>query len=234
MVVPPVTFQDVTKVAIIGAISTMTYGCALLLLEHKEVLNEDMLKYNLCLIQQGHRILLLNRERSSWMGCWNGIGGKLEANEQPRAAMQREMEEETGLASPELTFKGIITWSNPDGSHYGGMYLYLALLAEEIDFHTPMKTDEGILDWKSAEWITHPENQGIASNISRSLDRVLHDRECYHYHSIFIENELVDQLCRPISAQLEWDEKSRQSYLIQFMIDYKAERQLQSTITVGS
>lgn len=35
-----------------------------------------MIKYNLCLIRQGNKILLLNRERSPWMGCWTkeGIG----------------------------------------------------------------------------------------------------------------------------------------------------------------
>ncbi|MDT2194339.1 NUDIX domain-containing protein [Paenibacillus larvae] len=37
-----------------------------------------MITYNICFIRRGDQILLLNRQKSSWMGAWNGIGGKIE------------------------------------------------------------------------------------------------------------------------------------------------------------
>lgn len=45
-----------------------------------------MIKYNLCYIRKENKILLLNRELPGWMGCWNGVGGKLQANEEPRVS----------------------------------------------------------------------------------------------------------------------------------------------------
>lgn len=132
-----------------------------------------MIKYNLCLIRQGTKILLLNRERSAWMGCWNGVGGKLEQGEQPRPSMLREIDEETGIDGLSIQFKGLITWTNSIGNGFGGMYLYLADLPEDYMYKVPRKTDEGLLDWKEIDWILHPENLGVASNIPSCLEKIL-------------------------------------------------------------
>jgi 8-oxo-dGTP diphosphatase len=46
----------------------------------------------------GSRIALMRKERPAWQrGKWNGIGGKIEGDETPKAAMAREFREETGL-----------------------------------------------------------------------------------------------------------------------------------------
>lgn len=42
-----------------------------------------MIEFTVCYIKQDTKILLLNREYPAWMGCWNGVGGKLEAGESP-------------------------------------------------------------------------------------------------------------------------------------------------------
>lgn len=94
-----------------------------------------MLKYNICFIKRGEEILLLNREKASWMGCWNGIGGKLDPLETPRAAMIRELEEETGIQAYSLHFKGLVTWKGDDFD-YGGMYAYIAEVPHEIERST--------------------------------------------------------------------------------------------------
>jgi 8-oxo-dGTP diphosphatase len=48
--------------------------------------------------QVGSKVLLIKKERPEWQkGRWNGIGGKVEANELPLNAMRRELYEETGL-----------------------------------------------------------------------------------------------------------------------------------------
>lgn len=176
-----------------------------------------MLKYNLCLIRQGSKILLLNREKPTWMGCWNGVGGKLEQEEQPRASILREIGEETGLELYELSFKGLITWSMTDGSGFGGLYLYLANLPEDYVYETPIKTDEGILDWKEIDWILHPENLGVASNIPPCLEKILYEQNCYNHHSVYQGNTMVKQFSTLLDARIELDEDDRNEYLNKYV-----------------
>ncbi|WP_042162981.1 NUDIX hydrolase [Paenibacillus gorillae] len=181
-----------------------------------------MLKYNLGLVRQGSRILLLNRERSSWMGCWNGVGGKLDKGESARSSMEREIAEETGIA-PEafhsLHFKGMITWTSVSGTDFGGMYVYVAELPDDYRYETPRKTDEGILDWKEISWIMHPDNQGVASNLPTCLMKLLEDERCYNHHSIFDNDDMVEQISTEIESVIEYDEERRQSYLERFKLE---------------
>ncbi len=171
-----------------------------------------MLKYNICLIKRGNEILLLNRERSSWMGRWNGIGGKLEPDEEPRSAMIRELEEETGITDYDLHFKGIVTWSSR-GSQFGGMYLYLAEVADTMDYPTPIRMDEGILEWKSVEWILHKDNGGVASNLPQVLERSLASDDCFDHHCFFIGDHIEEQLATLMPAAFEYDHACRSRYL---------------------
>lgn len=46
---------------------------------------------------QGNKILLAMKKRGHGMGRWNGMGGKVEANETIKAAAIREAEEEVGI-----------------------------------------------------------------------------------------------------------------------------------------
>lgn len=47
---------------------------------------------------QGHEVVLIRKNKPDWQrGKLNGVGGKVEPGESPRAAMQREFEEEAGL-----------------------------------------------------------------------------------------------------------------------------------------
>lgn len=146
-----------------------------------------MFKYNICFLKQNDQILLLNREKPSWMGRWNGVGGKIEENESPRESALREIKEETGIVLDSIDFKGIVTWI-VDGKLTGGMYAYFAELPSDFIYETPIKTPEGILDWKSLEWIMHPENNGIADIIPKSIHRFIDDANCYE-HRCFYEND---------------------------------------------
>ncbi|XEC96561.1 NUDIX domain-containing protein [Paenibacillus tarimensis] len=174
-----------------------------------------MIKYNICFIKRGHEILLLNREYPSWMGCWNGIGGKVEQGETPRDSMIREIEEETNMKEYTLSFKGIITWS-VDGSHVGGMYTYMAEVPETLTYATPIKTDEGILDWKTMGWVLHEQNRGIAANIPESIETILHDPDCYDHLCVYENGLLKNQTSRKIDPLFEHDEALRDAYLSQF------------------
>src|SRR5690606_27143527 len=99
--------------------------------------------------------------------------------------MLREIYEETSIDPPILTFKGFITWSNEQGRDFGGLVLYLAELPMDYEYHAPIKTDEGILDWKEMKWILQTDNIGVASNIPGCLESLLYDDKCYNYHSVF-------------------------------------------------
>ncbi|QHW29959.1 8-oxo-dGTP diphosphatase [Paenibacillus rhizovicinus] len=173
-----------------------------------------MIAYTICFIRRGSQILMLNRERASWMGCWNGIGGKLEPGETPRASMEREFREETGIETYDLQFKGLVTWLL-DGAKFGGMYAYLAEVDEHYPYETPIKTPEGILDWKDTEWILHPSNLGIAANVKVCLDAIVRDPACYDHHCAYVQGKLQSHGSVPIEAALEHDERLRDLYLEQ-------------------
>ncbi|ANA78584.1 8-oxo-dGTP diphosphatase [Paenibacillus glucanolyticus] len=175
-----------------------------------------MIKYNICFVRRGPEILLLNRDYAPWMGCWNGVGGKLEGNETPRESMIRELYEETQIQECRLTFKGLITWT-ADGKNPGGMYLYVADIPEDYSYVTPIKTDEGILDWKSTEWILSKGNVGIAANIPASLETILHDPNCYEHHCIYKDGKLCKQTSTVISELVETNEKQRASLFEKYL-----------------
>lgn len=158
--------------------------------------DHELLKFTICFIQQGENFLLLNREKPTWMGSWNAVGGKIEPNENPRESVLREVREETGILLDQIQFKGIVTWV-VDGSSVGGMYAYYAEIPTHDHYETPIKTEEGILDWKKKDWILHPENTGIVNNIPRSLHRMMgsggcFEHRCYYENGHLIHDEFFD------------------------------------------
>lgn len=173
-----------------------------------------MIRYNICLVRRGRQILLLNREKPSWMGCWNGVGGKLYANEDPRTSMIRELGEETGIKEVDLRqllFKGFLTWS-VDGGQFGGSYMYLAEVPDEYVHETPVRTAEGILDWKDIDWIMDLENLGIATNIPQCLAYMLEDAACYEHHCQYSDGTLQQQIITKIDPLTETHEQLRNNY----------------------
>jgi 8-oxo-dGTP diphosphatase len=149
-----------------------------------------MLKYTICFIQRGEEILLVNREKSPWMGRWNGVGGKLEPNETPTDCVLREVEEETGIILDSVDYKGLVTWT-VDENELGGMYAYVAKVPEDFHYPTPFLTREGILDWKEISWICHPDNFGVA-NIHYYLLAMLNDPENYDHRFIYEGDNVLD------------------------------------------
>jgi 8-oxo-dGTP diphosphatase len=149
-----------------------------------------MLKYTICFIKRGNEILMLNRESSSWMGMWNGVGGKLKKHETPLQSILREVKEETGISLTDVEYKGNVTWE-VNASYSGGMYAYLAELSTTYEYPTPIKMEEGILDWKNIDWLLHPENLGVA-NLKCFLPIMLNDSYTYNHRFIYEGNEVKD------------------------------------------
>lgn len=160
-----------------------------------------MLAYTIGYIRQGDSILLLNREKPSWMGMWNGVGGKIDTGEHPLDGIIREIREETGLSDLDVTPTGTITWSS-QGGPIGGMYTFVAYLPEAQPYETPHGTREGILDWKTLDWIQHPQNQGVATYIPYCLPRLLDTRTPLHFHCIYEDKRLVHVEERAVPATL--------------------------------
>jgi 8-oxo-dGTP diphosphatase len=149
--------------------------------------------YTLAFIKKGHEILMINRHKKPWQGAWNGVGGKRLKDESPIDCIKREIYEEThiSLSSDQITYKGYLTWNLFDANGKG-LYLYLVELPEDFIYQTPKQTQEGILDWKSIQWIVSDDNYGVAHNIPYFLPHLMNDYNLYHYHCVFSGRHLIE------------------------------------------
>ena len=71
-------------------------------------------------VRAGDRVLLLRHpaDKKRFAGCWDGIGGHVEPDEDLREAARRELREEAGLDVPDLKLRGLIHESGMQGFHY--------------------------------------------------------------------------------------------------------------------
>ena len=174
-----------------------------------------MFKYTICLIRKGEKILLLNRNKKPLMGMWNGVGGKIEVNETPYEGVVRETFEETGIRLKDVTYKGNVVFKNKDISEIkdaDGMYVFLAHLPDEANVHTPLNTDEGILEWKSIDWILDDDNRGVINNLKKYLPRILEEENNLEHTFIYDNNNISDY-----SAVILSEDDTDERYLERFV-----------------
>jgi 8-oxo-dGTP diphosphatase len=132
-------------------------------------------KYTVCFIRHENKILLLNREKAPIMGVWNGVGGKIEPEESPEQAAFREVWEETGIHLDKFLSQGVVTWETSE-DQLDGIHVFLGELDKSFIYHTPQKTREGILDWKTIDWILDPNNLGIPEKVPQYLPVLLEQK----------------------------------------------------------
>lgn len=151
-----------------------------------------MFIYNLAFLKRKEQILMLNRNKSPWMGRWNGVGGKINSNETLNASMIREIYEETGLKINEkdLINKGYVTW-NTNINTISGLHLFLVNLADDLEYETPISTHEGILDFKDIKWISDLNNKGICDNIPYFINDVINSDNRYNHKCTFDKDILI-------------------------------------------
>ncbi|PGO22460.1 DNA mismatch repair protein MutT [Bacillus cereus] len=152
-----------------------------------------MYKYTICFIRKGDNILLLNRNKKPTMGMWHGVEGKIEEYETPYEGVIRETLEETGIELPSVTYKGNVMFQvkdEPLGSE--GMYVFLADLPDGVHIDTPVSTDEGILEWKSIDWILDDDNRGVVSNLQRYLPELLNEDDNLEHIFTYDNRNIID------------------------------------------
>ncbi len=98
----------------------------------------------LSFLLRGEEILLLRLapDRGAWAGCLNGIGGHIEAGEDPLTSARREIIEEAGLTAAELRLCGLIL-IDVGGSPGIGLYAFVG----EADPGELRPGPEGNLVW---------------------------------------------------------------------------------------
>ncbi|MGD7045867.1 NUDIX hydrolase [Jeotgalibacillus proteolyticus] len=110
--------------------------------------------FTMCFVENNNQVLLQRRVKKPFKGLWNAPGGKVEAFESPLEACKREIQEETGLAIENVSFRGIMTVTNENQKRSDVLML----------FHTKevsgilSSSDEGEVAWVETEKIYSYEN----------------------------------------------------------------------------
>ena len=96
----------------------------------------------------GGRVLMIHRNTRSdddHFGKFNGLGGKLERDEDVMGSACREVHEESGLTVTGLHLRGTITWSGFGPNQED--WLAFVFLADAWDGEPQRETPEGTLEW---------------------------------------------------------------------------------------
>lgn len=107
----------------------------------------------LVIIYQPPRILLGLKKRGFGVGKWNGLGGKVEANETIEAAARREVQEEASIEVGNLDRVGILDFEFPGDSDVRQVHVF-----KSDDFTgEPTESEEMKPQWFNVEDIPYDE-----------------------------------------------------------------------------
>jgi 8-oxo-dGTP diphosphatase len=94
------------------------------------------------------RVLMIHRnarDDDHHIGKYNGLGGKLEANEDVAAGMRREIREEAGIECLDLTLRGTISW--PGFGKRGEDWFGFLFIISRFSGEPFERNAEGSLEW---------------------------------------------------------------------------------------
>jgi 8-oxo-dGTP diphosphatase len=100
------------------------------------------------LSEDGRRVLMIHRNARQddlHIGKFNGLGGKLEANEDALAGMCREIREEAGIDCQKLHLRGTMNW--PGFGKNGEDWFVFLFLIPRFSGTVRASNPEGILEW---------------------------------------------------------------------------------------
>ncbi|MBL8299010.1 MAG: 8-oxo-dGTP diphosphatase [Rhodanobacteraceae bacterium] len=98
------------------------------------------------------RVLMIHRNaraQDHHLGKYNGLGGKIEADEDVLAGMRREIYEEAGIQCTALTLRGTISW--PGFGKHGEDWLGFLFLVTAYSGTPLERNPEGTLEWIARE-----------------------------------------------------------------------------------
>ncbi|WP_257388737.1 NUDIX hydrolase [Tahibacter caeni] len=94
------------------------------------------------------RVLMVHRNARAHdhhLGKYNGLGGKIEPDEDVLAGMRREIREEAEIECTALTLRGTISW--PGFGKHGEDWLGFLFLVTAYEGTPPSRNAEGALEW---------------------------------------------------------------------------------------
>ncbi|GAB3035112.1 MULTISPECIES: 8-oxo-dGTP diphosphatase [Oleiagrimonas] len=94
------------------------------------------------------RVLMIHRNARKddhHLGKYNGLGGKLEPNEDVAAGMRREIREESGIECVSMQLRGTISW--PGFGKHGEDWLGFLFLIDGFEGEPHDGNHEGTLEW---------------------------------------------------------------------------------------
>src|SRR5512146_72333 len=94
------------------------------------------------------RVLMIHRNARAGdqhLGKYNGLGGKLEADEDIVAGMRREIHEEAGIECLELNLRGTISW--PGFGKHGEDWFGFVFVVTRFAGEPYERNAEGTLEW---------------------------------------------------------------------------------------
>lgn len=94
------------------------------------------------------RVLLVHRNarpEDQQLGKWNGLGGKVQPDEDALAALHRELDEEAGILPTKVRLRGTVSWP---GFGKGGEDVFgLIFVIDAFTGTPPERNAEGDLAW---------------------------------------------------------------------------------------
>ncbi len=96
----------------------------------------------------GTEVLLVHRNArpdDESFGKWNGLGGKVERNEDVATGMRRELAEEANIEVTAMRLRGTVSW--PGFGRNGEDWLGFVFVIDGFTGSVPSNNDEGELHW---------------------------------------------------------------------------------------
>lgn len=140
-----------------------------------------MANLSLVFIKHANKILLINRNKSPFMGMWNALGGHQEENETIEQCAIRECKEEGKVILKDVTLISISTWNFDDDN----IYVYEGHLKDDFNPSIyPLKIDEGIIDLKDIDWLIDKHNLGVVPDLKIFINDIKNNIK-QNYHLVY-------------------------------------------------